>query len=195
MMNHVDLKLLTELAAPGAFIGINSVIKTKLTGKVELSERVEGCLRFCWHVVYDSNAGEPANRRKYLRAALAEFASLDEAARLDLGNGAPKMLSLDDPAIHVVRLLRHANVHLSTSILSRSYILAIWRGPNGEQELDYPLYIVPDIDVGIRSTRDAKKYSSDELAEMISWIDSEQKKWGIQNVVVRALERFIEQLP
>lgn len=191
----VNLNALTELGSPSAFIDVSPNAKAKLAGKAEVEERVCGCLRFCWHVVYDPNAGDATNRRKYLRAALAEFASLDDAAQFDLGSAAPKMLSLDDPAIHVVRLLRHANVHLAASTLHGSQTPAIWQGPDGEQEFDYPLYVVPDIDAGIRSVRDAGKYSVSDLSAMIAWIDREQKKWGIQNVVIRAAERFLDRLP
>jgi hypothetical protein len=105
------------------------------------------------------------------------------------------MLSLDDPAIHVVRLLRHANVHLAASTLHGSHTPAIWQGPDGEQKFDYPLYVVPDIDTGIRGVRDAVKYAPSDLSAMIAWIEREQKKWGIQNVVIRAAERFLDRLP
>lgn len=191
----VNLNELYELEAPSAFIDVSPNAKAKLAGKPEVEERVYGCLRFCWHVAYDPNAGDATNRRKYLRAALAEFASLDDAAQFDLGSAAPKMLSLDDPAIHVVRLLRHANVHLAASTLQGLHTPAIWQGPDGEQKFDYPLYVVPDIDAGIRGVRDAGKYGASDLSAMITWIDREQKQWGIQNVVIRAAERFLDRLP
>ena len=80
-----------------------------------------------------------AERRKYLRAALSEFAALDEAATLDTSDStkvAPRILGMDDPRLHVVRLLRHANLHLAASSLNKSSRPAVWK----KIEFDYHIF-------------------------------------------------------
>lgn len=192
----VDIKKLTEFLAPGVFMRVDPAIEPYLFGKEEIRERVEGCVRFCWHIAYEGSDKdeEPGKRRKYLRAALAEYASIEEAARLDLGTVAPKMVILDDPRVHIVRLLRHANVHLSASDIRKIGKPARWNGPNGFEDFTFKVYFIPDIEC-IRSTREATKYAPHDLSAMINWIDQEQRRWGIQNVIIRAVEQYLMHLP
>jgi hypothetical protein len=192
----VDIRKLTEFLAPGAFMRIDPAIEPYLLGKEETCERVESCVQFCWHIAYEvfNKDEEPNRRRKYLRAALAEYASIGEAAKLDLGDVAPKMVILDDPRVHIVRLLRHANVHLSASDIKTIDKPASWNGPNGWQDFTFKVYYIPDIEC-IRATDEAKKYAPSDLSAMINWLDQEQLRWGIQNVIIRAAEQYLLHLP
>jgi hypothetical protein len=192
----VDIRKLTEFLAPGAFMRIDPAIEPYLLGKEETCERVEGCVLFCWHLqnTLSTTDDELDKQRKYLRAALAEYASIDEAAKLDLGDAAPKMIDLDDPRVHVVRLLRHANVHLSASDIRTIDKPASWNGPNGRQDFTFSVNFIPDIEC-IRATDQATKYAPSDLAAMINWIDQEQRRWGIENVIIRAAEQYLTHLP
>ncbi len=192
----VDIRKLTEFQAPGVFMRIDPAIEPYLLGKEETCERVEGCVQFCWYIASEgSNKDEePNRRRKYLRAALAEYASIEEAATRDLGTVAPKMVSLDDPRVHIVRLLRHANVHLSASNIRTIDKPARWNGPNGWEDFTFTVYFIPDIEC-IRATEKAKQYAPSDLAAMINWLDQEQRRWGIQNVIIRAAEQYLLHLP
>ncbi len=141
----VDISKLTEFLAPGVFMRIDPTVESRLLGKEETKERIEGCVKFCCLLEAENldNDEEAGRRRKYLRAALGEYAAIDEAAKLDLGATAPMMVSLHDPRLHVVRLLRHANVHLAASSIGKIDKPASWNGPNGKQDFIFEVYFIP----------------------------------------------------
>lgn len=194
----VDLSKLKSFVPPGVFIRIDPRIEKKISAYPEMYERMEGCVAFCGsigHLDIDENPAKDVHkRRKYLRAALAEYASLDEAAALDFAVSstkvAPSMLSLDDPRLHVVRLLRHANVHLSANDVDNTSRPAMWDGPDGTVEFNYHVFYVPDLEVSIKSTSQASKYNPSDLLKMINWVEKEQMEWGINHLILRTAELY-----
>lgn len=129
-----------------------------------------------------------AVRRRFLRAALAEFASLDEATSIDMKarKKVAKMLELDDPRIHIVRLLRHANVHLAVSDVTQSCRDVEW----ANHEFQFQIFYSKDIKASILQTEQAPKYAVDDLAEMIQWLEEEQMEWGLDHLVLRTAELY-----
>jgi len=107
-----------------------------------------------------------------------------------LGIATPGMFSVDDPRVHVVRLLRHANVHLSASDIQTIDKPASWNGPTGREDFTFNVYFIPNIEC-IRTTRKASEYNPDDLTAMIAWLNREQLNWGIENVIIRAAEQYL----
>lgn len=195
----LDFDLLDSFEAAGPWISISSTLKEELQSLQETQERVEGCLRFCWHVAYEPASSnrdateDTEYRQRYLRAALAEYASMEDAARWDCQASGrevpPKMTQLRDPRLHVVRLLRNTNIHLRASRLSQARRLAIWDCPDGPEEFEFQMFIVDNLEEEVRPTG-KRKYEPDELDRMISWLEAEQREWGIPNVIHRAAETY-----
>lgn len=83
----VDTSKLSSYQSPGVFTRIDPAVEAALPGDSEVLERIKGCVSFCHLLGKDEHlsdsALEPKERRKFLRAALAEFASIDEAAKID----------------------------------------------------------------------------------------------------------------
>ena len=205
-MRTVHLALLKPFVPPGVFTRIDPDVEACLTPLPELRDRVLGCVEFC-HTLhagrmtgYSSegkqvpDAEELSKRRKYLRAALAEFSSMDDAALSDFANlpgcSAPRMLSSPDPRLHAVRLLRHANIHLSATNLSPAVRDAVWDGPLGRQEFRFFMIVAEDVQSSIRATNDAKRYRPADLSAMLEWLDAEQREWGIDHTVLRCAETY-----
>ena len=120
MLRTVDISQLASFSAPGIFRRIDPSLEKSLATYPETLERLGGVVHFCGcmgrQTDNDTSSDSIQSRSKFLRAALAEYASLDEAAAIDsaaTGRAAPKILALNDPRLHVVRLLRHANIHLA----------------------------------------------------------------------------------
>jgi len=181
-------------------MSIDQQIEDGLKALPETKERVEGCLQFAWHVAYEPTQADPPhkdaqNRRKYLRALLSEYVSIEDSAKIDyrsLGHKPPNGIqSLPDPRLHAVRLLRHANVHLSASRLSRDSRPAVLNTPKGPEPFDFTLFTVDNVEGSIRTTDAASRYLESDLKPMIEWLEAEQREWGIQNVVVRATEVYV----
>jgi hypothetical protein len=119
---------------------------------------------------------------------------MEDSAKIDyrsLGHKPPDGIqSLPDPRLHAVRLLRHANVHLSASMLSHESRPAVLNTPKGPEPFDFTLFTVDNVEASIRTTDAASRYLKSDLKPMIEWLEAEQREWGIQNVVVRATEVY-----
>lgn len=198
-LRSVDFNLLETVRAPQAFTQIEPTLFSRIQQLPEVLERVEGCVHFCFltnqnSVVTQSDyVGSARPRQMFLRAALCEFGSIGDAAKLDFEAGrrqAPAMDQLLHPQIHIIRLLRHVNVHLAGSPLGRESRPAIWNGPNGVVEFEHVHYVVKSLAESVRETDDARKYADGDLTRMTNWLEDEQCKWGIANVIHRTAETY-----
>jgi hypothetical protein len=189
----VDMAQLVPFRAPGIFMRMDPDLEARICSFPQIAERIESCIRFCYQITRgDLGNGGVADRQKYLRAALAEYVSIEEVAQGDLGRDSPKIVQTDDPRLHVLRLLRHANVHSTPARIETFSRRAIWPGPDRDVEFDYVGYRIPDLNAEIRKTKQSRCYSDTDLEAMISWLDRDQSEWGIQNTIVRAAERYVE---
>lgn len=192
---EVNIEKLESFLAPGIFVRISPEVEKEIEVFSEVHERIKGCVAFCHQIGQKSEDGNIDKSRKYLRAALAEFVSLEDAAEIDcpqgLATGSLGILSLDDARLHTVRLLRHANVHLSACNIDKTSRSASWEGPDGFVDFDYTVFFIPEIRESIVATRQASKYSPSDLDEMISWIEKEQMEWGINHLILRSAELYV----
>lgn len=197
MLRALDISKLASFAAPSVFRRIDPILEKSLARYPETLERLGGVVHFCacmGRQTDEEKTGDSTkDRRKFLRAALSEFASLDEAAAIDaatIGATAPKILTMDDPRLHVVRLLRHANIHLAVSQIDRSPREATWK----DQDFTFQIFYSPGIGSSIRGTEQAAKYRSDHLSKMIEWIEAEQMEWGLDHLVFKTSELYASNL-
>tara|TARA_R110000744_G_scaffold158819_1_gene274857 strand:- start:15621 stop:16250 length:630 start_codon:yes stop_codon:yes gene_type:complete len=195
----LDLRMIQHFPAAGVWTRIDPDVRKSIACLGEVDERVEGVERLSFLIKAEYKIAEDVRRSQiFLRASLSEFVSMEDAAILDfhrLGYGkAPKIAALADPRLHVVRLLRHANVHLSATQLMTDHKSSVWIGPDGPQEFQYLSFHAVDVDRSIRTTNQSKRYSPEDLTAMIDWLLTEQAEWGIQNVVLRAAETFAREL-
>jgi hypothetical protein len=197
MLRTVDIAKLASFSAPRVFRRIDPFLEESLASYPETLERLNGVLHFCGCMgrqTDDEKSGDSTQERsKFLRAALAEYASLDEAAALDsaiAGTVAPKILDLNDPRLHVVRLLRHANIHLAVSQIDRSSREAVWE----DQEFTFQIFYAPRIAASIRKTDQAARYRADDLSKMIQWIETEQMEWVLDHLIVKTSELYASNL-
>lgn len=197
MFRTVDISKLVSFSAPGIFLRIDPSLEEGLAGYPETLERLSGVVHFCGCMGRQTDiekSGDATHERsKFLRAALAEYASLDEAAAIDaatIGTTAPKILALNDPRLHVVRLLRHANIHLAVSQIDRSSREATWK----DQEFTFQIFYAPNLGTSIRKTDQAGKYQADDLSSMIEWIETEQMEWGLAHLILKTSELYARNL-
>ena len=177
---NLDLSRLQDLEAPGILKRFSLDIYDLLSSLPEIQNRAEGCLMFL-HSTVDERS------RPFLRAALSECCSMLEIA----GD------SIDfkkDPRIQIVRLLRHANVHLIGSDLrvqSRPAEVTI----NGEtKSFDYAFLIIPNLSDCIKSTRESKRYTASDLDVTITWLERQQSEWGICNTIQKICELCVREI-
>jgi len=201
--HRLSLDLLTSVPAPSVFTRFRDLEIEELDHFPEIKERAEACLRFAWHmsagIGIPSEAPPPPNEcRKYLRALLAEYVSIEEASSIDLkkinGINSIKITETNDPKLHILRLLRHGNIHLECSSLSPASRDAIWRFKGDDKQFVYNFLIITNLHNTITATEQARKYSSDELEVMIAWLEREQQEWGIDNVIIYCVELYLRNI-
>lgn len=192
----IDPTLLEAVRAPQVFTQIDLELRPRLDVMPEVLDRIEGCVHFCFLTnsggIRDKDAS-PKSRQKFLRAALCEFASLGDAAKLDFASQekqVPGLQQLTHPQIHVVRLLRHANVHLATSVLTKESRPAIWPSPDGEVSFEHTHYVIENLNSTVRKTNHSNAYKRADLSLMIQWLEDQQREWGIANAVHRVAELY-----
>ncbi len=128
-VHNLDFSLLPDLSSTSAWYSLDEVTWVSLTRLPETIDRVHGALHFCYMVNSGENvrAGQGPetikNRESYLRASLAEFVSIEETLERELLNAGlrGKSIKLYDslnPMVHIVRELRHLEIHLQTRELS-----------------------------------------------------------------------------
>lgn len=192
----INLGLLDALRAPQVFTQVDESVSTRLSLMPEVLDRVRGCVHFCYLTKPGSKQyGEtsPKAHQKFLRAALCEFGSIGDAAKLDFtaqGRDAPGLRQLAHPQIHIVRLLRHANIHLAASVLSPKSRPATWQGPDGPVEFKHSHFVVANIASTVQETDRAGDYEQADLNRMIQWLEDQQREWGIANAVHRTAELY-----
>lgn len=195
----IDLALLCPAKAPQVFKQVDPDLRRRLEALPEVLDRVDGCVHFCALTNSEAAGAESADasaaraRQKYLRASLCEFGSIGDAAKLDFGVACrrpPGIRQLRSPQVHVVRLLRHANVHLAASKLAHKSRAAVWPSPDGDVEFDHTQYIIVNLEATVCKTKRSSDYSDAALSRMLAWLDREQREWGIANVVHRTAEVY-----
>ncbi|WP_339879043.1 hypothetical protein [Pseudidiomarina gelatinasegens] len=89
-----------------------------------------------------------------------------------------------DPILHMARLLRNYNVHISTSILTNKSMKV--RTLVTEDDFDIHVNYISNLDVSaIRKVRGHQHYSDQDLAEMIRIFDEQQHEFGISTLIIR----------
>jgi hypothetical protein len=81
-------------------------------------------------------------------------------------------------------------VHLACSRLAPDSRPAVWHGPDGPKEFQHRHYVIENLRDAIMSTRNSKSYDRHTLERMVIWLESEQREWGISNLVHRAAEIY-----
>ncbi|MCI0667336.1 MAG: hypothetical protein L0Y43_04700 [Methylococcaceae bacterium] len=188
----IDPKSLSPFSAPGVFMRIAPELEKQIEPYRQISERVSCCVQFCFQISHDQfDKANELSGRKHLRAALTEFVSIEEVAKGDFGREMPKILNLYDGRLHVLRLLRHANIHGKATEIEPFLRPAVWPGPDGDVEFNYIGYRIPNLMDEVKKSKQWNKYSPADLSSIVAWLEQDQSSWGIQNSIVRAAEQYV----
>ena len=202
----LDFSLVRELDSPTMWFSLPRDLESRLTLLPEVQARALAAIHFAFKVTIDrdhlgtTEAHETVIREAYLRAALAEFASLDEAAdkdfeQLPLAGQAPRQALSLNPLVHAFRLLRHLNTHLSRSSFTVNSRRASIELGNQIHEVDYHLWLVNGFSASaLGSLRNARYYAPSELDALAEWFNAEQREWGAPHMLLLATRCYCEQL-
>jgi hypothetical protein len=171
----------------------------------ETARRADAAVRFChWiknlpHHKHDDYppTGIPM-REACMRASLAELVSIEDALVRDVGgaDSAPiKMHQSANPLLHIVRELRHLNVHLVSSSLVHSSRPASYVIDGDRHDIDYTLWTIRDLTVDVlRTSRNAKYYTDVQQTDLVAWFNQNQEEWGVDHLILHAITMYAQEI-
>lgn len=201
----LDFSKLPVVDSCRAFMQLEKNAASGIAPFQRLTERANNAVRFAYWSgcdagtlrCHDSEAKQL--REGCFRAALTEFASMEEIQHLDyLEHGLVrkplKLNATSDPLLHLFRELRNLEVHLKHSELRAAPKNVLWGDKNKPSEATSLSISIWSLDgvtpQSFGSLKNAKYYSSGQIAQMISWFNSTQESWGIQEIFVLAVEEY-----
>lgn len=180
-------------------------IKNAIDKFPNTSERIESTLMFCAHLLNcNPKDGQRAsmNAGAYFRAALAEYASIEEILNQELPSGKPRfrLLETDNPLPHILKQLRNLQFHLVASKISDSMI-ALWLKlvPSSEP-VDVSIWTISDLTERqfkrLQAFSRSRKgyYNQNQAVEMVQWVNTNQMKFGIHAVIYRGVREAAQRI-
>ena len=183
-------------------IQYKSGIIKKLAKYEKLCDRAEGAMHvlFCennssgWSQREDINSSTKT-KESLLRCSLAEFVGMEDT--LSFYFDKDKMYHIydsKDPVLHFVRELRNFEIHIKESTIrneKRDYVLILG---------DANKNVTIDIDIldinfeSLKLLKNMKSYDNHEIVKMKECFDNLQNKWGYQEVLICAYEKYCNEL-
>lgn len=201
--NKLDFKLIPEYEFTATFMSLPDDLEAAIRRYSQTEERIKGALMFCAHVMNcDPDRSSEAARRAgaYFRAAMAEYASIEEAFNRERPAGTPefKLHNTRDPLPHILKQLRHLQIHLVASKLSKETISLVLKNMPGAEPVDVTIWMIRDLTDAQFNELDAfkikKHYTPAQATEMVNWINIRQAQFGIHDIIHRGLVEAAERI-
>lgn len=186
---------------------LNKKVQNKLHKFPQTYSRAECAISFCWFISggKDTLFHDDLNRRNrlregFLRAALAEFVSMEETLIRDLDNTnstktAIKINNSSNPLLHILRELRNLEIHLNSSTLSADQRDFMWKPFGEERNVTTNVWYIDNLQPSdFLQLRNARNYNLTELEMCINRFLAEQKEWGIQEMIIRGVNSYSEEI-
>lgn len=148
--------------------------------------------------------GEANEFRKLalLRAALYEFASVEDVLLMDLRtlgsvDSPLRIEHTKNPLFHMLKQLRNYNIHIGSSDVQCTEPRTLQFGTQSDFESGTALqYEVgePVIDnltlLEFGQLRESRRYSEEDKAAMVQWFNDSQQAWGVDFLIVLAVKLY-----
>jgi hypothetical protein len=128
----------------------------------------------------------PSMQVAYLRAALMEFAGMEEALNSDLNGSSPPLRLRDtrNAMLVVLRALRNIQVHLVRTTLPSAKRAAVLRWNQQEYQHELTALMIPQADLDkLKESRNTSHYDRADFNRAVDWLAQAQEHWGIHDVV------------
>lgn len=134
---------------------------------------------------------EPWRAAAFLRAALAEYCSIEEVQKADRPSGHFKLSTSTNPLLHLLELMRHLNIHVKT-VQTTSHSINV---QFGQHTSDMNVYIVTDLAAtDLAQLKNGKHYALADLGRSVDWFNSQQLHWGAGDLITQGTTLFAASL-
>ncbi|WP_156512838.1 hypothetical protein [Planctomyces sp. SH-PL62] len=181
MTSKLDFSALPDDSAferRSILIGPTDALKKRLRSMPQTLERVESAIMFAAQA---SKQSEPWRAAAFLRAALADFCSVEEMQELDRGKG-PRfaVASSLNPLLHILKLMRHLNIHVKSLAIRPHKISIVFDGI----EDDMDVYVVSNLEAqDLASLKSGRYYDHFDLERCVDWFNFRQTEWGAGDLI------------
>lgn len=131
----------------------------------------------------------------FVRAALSEFVALEEfidKEYIGIEAAAYKIYKTEDPVLHMTKLLRNYNIHVSSSELSKkSMMVRTIDENNAAFEINVAYISNLNFD-SVRSLKSSKDYTDEQISKMIKVFNCQQHVFGVMTLLVKVALSYIE---
>jgi hypothetical protein len=121
-----------------------------------------------------------------LRAALMEFAGMEEALGSDIDRLSPPLRIRDtkNAMLVVLRELRNIQIHLVMTELLSTKRSGVFCWQEQEQQHELTALMIPRADLDkLKDSRNSSHYDRTDLSRAVDWLAQAQEHWGIHDVV------------
>lgn len=138
-------------------------------------------------------------REGYLRAALAEFVSMEEALKREVQEADWRRANHSaNPLLHIIRELRNLEVHLRSGPMSsarKAFMCEDRTMPDGWHHLDLTVWSIQRVTVQeFTQLVNAKRYNQSDIASMLDWFNDAQQQCGVGELVEQATKTFASEI-
>lgn len=186
----LDFKCLPLIDEMDIFIRLDRLIEKRfgeLSFLTETHERAQSALMFFFQT--GENDVRWRNDAR-LRAGLNEFYSIEAAARRDFRLAErclkpPCIAESQSPLVHLMYVLRHANVHTRPTITRVQPIIVTSELGGTTHEHKYGAVILDNVSVADLLQRDRDLldyYSNEDIEQSLNWLLEKQQTFGISEV-------------
>ena len=203
MANKLDFNLIPEYESTAIFMSLPRDLEAAVRQFPRTEERINSALAFCAQVMNcDPDKVSEAARRAggYFRAALAEYASIEDAFNRERPRGTPefKLHETRNPLPHILKQLRHLQVHLVANELAKRTISLVMKNVPGAEPVDVTIWTISDLTDAqfnnLDSFKKYKHYTAAQATEMVNWINTRQAQFGIHDIIHRGLVEAAERI-
>lgn len=141
-------------------------------------ERLQAAVMFAEQSARQS---EPRRAAAFLRAALAEFRSMEDMQEVDKPSSTClDLINLNDPLLHLLKLLRDLNIHEKTVKTIPHSVPASF----DNQSFSLNVFVISNLrPTDFAALKNRRHYSSSDLQAMITWFEKAQLHWGAGYIV------------
>lgn len=192
MTYKLDFSLLPDDSAFESrplLIGLKAELRSRLSAAPQTLERIESALMFSGQATKQS---EPWRAAAFFRAALAEYCAIEEMQTVDMLGSKPFELSTSShPLFHLLKLLRHLNIHVKTSqTKSHPVEFAV-----EDHRFEMNVYVITDLEAtDLGMLQNGRKYSRADLDRAVRWFTSRQEHWGAGDLITMGINCLAEEL-
>lgn len=162
--------------------------------------------RTCAVIYMASNINSPpikygvskeATQAAFVRAALGELVALEEFIDKEycgIEKSAYKIYKTDEPILHMAKLLRNFNIHVSSSLLAqKTMMVQVNTISENDSAFEIDITYISNLDPsGIRKLSSSKDYSDNQIDEMVRVFEEQQHEFGISTLLMKIALSYIE---